>query len=153
MWMAWKRLKTFKTHKKYNGWYFRCPRTTHMEKGSLPQRRCNHSHHWLQHNNTQQAQQGEKTQKVESGGIQTQASKVVPLGLKRGRLGGSYRTLQQKSVVSSQPNLLKTQSPGFSLEAGHMGTLCLCDKPQLPKFQTPSRKAGVHQDTPSVQLI
>lgn len=37
-----------------------------------------------------------------------------------------------------------TQSPGFSLEAGHVGTLCLSDKPQLPKFQTPSRKAGVH---------
>lgn len=23
------------SHEKYNGWYFRCPRTTHMEKGSL----------------------------------------------------------------------------------------------------------------------
>lgn len=30
-----KKTQNFLSHKKYYGWYFRCPRTTHMEKGSL----------------------------------------------------------------------------------------------------------------------
>ena len=30
-----KKTQNFLSHEKYYGWYFRCPRTTHMEKGSL----------------------------------------------------------------------------------------------------------------------
>ena len=100
-------------------------------------------YHLLQHNNTQQAQQGGKTQKVESGGIQARASKVLPLGLKRGELGGSHRTLKQKSVLLPSQTCLRLKVQGFHWKLV-MLALCLRDKPQLPKFQTPSRKAGVH---------
>ena len=48
--------------------------------GSLPQRQYSHSYGLLQRNNTQQAGQGGKTHKVESGGIQTQASQVLLWG-------------------------------------------------------------------------
>lgn len=54
--------------------------------------------------------------------------------------------LKQKSVFLPRETGFKTQSARFSLEAGHVGPLCLCDDPQLPKFQTPGRKAGVHHE-------
>lgn len=124
-----------------------------MEKGSLPQRQCNHSYHLLQHSNTQQARQGEKTQKVESGGIQTQASKVLPLGLKRGELGGSHRTLKQKSVLLPSQTCLRLKVQGFHWKLVMLALSACVTSHNYQNSRLPIGKQVFTMDTPSVQLI